>query len=122
MKQLAIIAALTLLAGCADEETTGSGDCGSDQRAGIQGQVLSPDCEQPIFFADVTLLNELQFEVATTQADEEGIFAFPASAIPEEGTYILTAASGPIRGPARPQPFEFSAGCSPFQTLKLSSQ
>ncbi len=111
---------IAALGGCAEEEEV-EGACAGGQRSGVQGQVMVASCSDPVFFADVTLFNELQFEVASTQADAEGRFSFPASALPGDGVFILTARSGPLRGPARPAPFSVEAGCSAFQTVKMAT-
>ena len=120
-----IVIALTVLfgtfslAGCGDQAQEGV--CGAGLVEGVQGRVEASNTGQPVFFPDVTLLTELQFEVSATRGDETGGFAFAPDVIPEDGTYLLIAESGPIRGPASPAPFEVSNGCSTFQTVRLET-
>ena len=120
MKPL-ITVLLLLVAGVLGCGDVAESPCGGGQLEGVQGRVEASGTGQPVFFADVTLLTQLQFEVATTAADDDGRFSFPTNAIPEDGTYVLIAESGPIRGPVQPQPFDVLGGCSPFQTVRLET-
>lgn len=87
---------------------------------GIQGRVVVPSCSTGVPGATVTVLDQLQFEIATVEADALGEFRVDASALPGDGSYLLRATSGPYTGPAQPAPFAVEASRSPYQIVKLS--
>jgi hypothetical protein len=113
--------------GCGDsdepEDPGGSGavcDAGP-QSNGIRGRIVVPSCFSAVSAATVTVLDGLQRPLATVVSDENGEFVFATSQLQGDGTYILIAEKGPFRGPARPEPFEVSAGRSAFQLVTLAT-
>ncbi len=124
---LCAVVVVTVL-GCGED--SGDGESGSNaapcdpgqEGAGVNGRVAVPSCDKSVPFAEVVLLDQLQFEVATTTANANGEFSFGAGQLPSDGVYVLTARKGPFSGPDRPEPFEVASGRSSFQLIFLATE
>lgn len=120
--------ACAALAACGDEETDEGGGTRPDDPcasagsvSGVRGRVVAPSCSTFVSSPTVTLLDALQFEVATATGDEFGEFSFSTAQLKGDGDYVILVEKGPYRGPDQPTPFRVMGGQSEYQIVKLGT-